>query len=46
VLWSLLFFTLHRPPWALAEIAMLDGIVLVMVVAYGRVHRPAPVTPP
>ena len=39
--WSLLFFTLHMPGWALAEILVLDVLVLAMVVAYGRVHGPA-----
>ena len=41
VLWSLLFFTLHRPAWALAEILVLDVVVFAMVVHYGRVHRPS-----
>lgn len=39
VLWSLLFFTLHRPDLALIDIAVLDVLVLMMVASYGRVHR-------
>lgn len=41
VFWSLLFFTLHRPGWALVEIVVLDLVVVAMVVLYGRVHRVA-----
>ena len=41
VAWSLLFFTLHRPGWALIEILILDAVVVAMVVVYGRVHRGA-----
>lgn len=37
--WSLLFFTLSRPAWALVDIVLLDVVVVAMVVAYGRVHR-------
>ena len=39
--WSLLFFTLHQPGWALLEILVLDAVVVAMVWAYGRVHRPS-----
>lgn len=39
--WSMLFFTLGSPLAALAEIAVLDVVVLVMTVKYGRVHAPA-----
>jgi tryptophan-rich sensory protein len=41
VAWSLLFFTLSRPAWGLAEIVVLDVVVVAMVVCYGRVHRAA-----
>lgn len=37
--WSLLFFALRRPAWALAEILLLDLVVVAMVVAYGRIRR-------
>ena len=39
VLWSLFFFTLHRPGWALVDIAILDVLVVAMVVLYGRIDR-------
>jgi len=39
VAWSLLFFALHNPPWALINIAVLDLVVVAMVFAYGRIHR-------
>jgi tryptophan-rich sensory protein len=32
VLWSLLFFTLRRPDWALAEVFVLWGSVLALIV--------------
>jgi len=38
--WSLLFFTLHQPFWALVEILVLDAVVIVMVILYARL-RPA-----
>ncbi|MEM7584307.1 MAG: TspO/MBR family protein [Acidobacteriota bacterium] len=41
VAWSLCFFTLHNPTWALIDIFVLDAVVVAMVVAYGRVHRTA-----
>ncbi len=41
VLWSLFFFTLHRPIWALVDIAILDVLVVSMVILYGRVDRMA-----
>ena len=37
VLWSLFFFTLHKPAWALVDIALLDTIVVAMVILYRRV---------
>lgn len=39
VLWSLLFFRLRRPDWALAEVGLLWLSVLVLVVFLGRVSR-------
>ena len=39
VLWSLFFFTLHRPGWALVDIAILNVLVVAMVVLYGRIDR-------
>lgn len=41
VAWSGLFFTAHRPDLALADIVLLDGVVLAMVVSYGRIQRSA-----
>ena len=41
VLWSLFFFTLHRPSWALADIAVLNVLVVAMVILYGRIDRMA-----
>jgi len=39
VLWSLFFFTLHQPLWALIDIAILNGLVVVLAVIYGRIDR-------
>ena len=39
--WSLLFFALHRPAWALVDILLLEAVVIAMVFAYGRLHRPS-----
>jgi tryptophan-rich sensory protein len=39
--WSLLFFALQSPPWALVEILVLNVAVLAMVVVYYRIDRPA-----
>jgi len=36
ILWSLLFFRLRRPDWALAEVALLWTSVLLLVVVTGR----------
>lgn len=41
VLWSLFFFALARPSWALVDIVVLDAVVVGMAIAYGRVHRPS-----
>ena len=39
VLWSALFFTMHRPDLALIEIAVLDLVLLGMVVTFARLDR-------
>ena len=39
VLWSLLFFRLQRPDWALAEVVVLWASILVLVVMVGRRSR-------
>ena len=39
--WSLCFFTLSRPLWALADIVVLDAVMIGMVIRYGRIHRPS-----
>lgn len=39
VVWSLLFFALRSPAWALAEIVLFDLVVLAMLVLYARVRR-------
>lgn len=41
VLWSLLFFRLHRPDWALGEVLLLWLSVLVLVIVLGRLSRAA-----
>jgi tryptophan-rich sensory protein len=41
IAWSLLFFTLSSPAWALVDIFMLNIVVIAMVVIYGRVYRSA-----
>ena len=41
IFWSLLFFTLKRPGWALVEVVFLWASVLALVVASGRHSRPA-----
>ncbi|MEM1179142.1 MAG: TspO/MBR family protein [Acidobacteriota bacterium] len=41
VAWSLFFFALKNPAWALANIVVLDAVVVTMVMVYGRVHRAA-----
>jgi tryptophan-rich sensory protein len=39
VLWSVLFFRLHRPDWSVIEVAPLWLSVLVMAIDYGRSAR-------
>ena len=41
VLWSLLFFRLHRPDWALAEVGFLWLSILVLILVLGRIARPS-----
>jgi len=41
VLWSLLFFRLQRPDWALVEVAFLWLSILVLIVAVWPHSRPA-----
>jgi tryptophan-rich sensory protein len=41
VFWSLLYFRLHRPDWALFEVPLLWLSVLALIVAAGRYARPA-----
>ena len=40
-LWSPLFFGLHRPGWALAEILVLLAVILATLRTFWRVDRPA-----
>lgn len=40
-LWTPIFFGLHRPGWALMEMAMLWGAVLMTGLQFRRVHRVA-----
>jgi len=40
-LWTPIFFGLHRPGWALMEMAMLWGAVLMTGLLFWRVHRVA-----
>jgi tryptophan-rich sensory protein len=41
VLWSLLFFALRRPDWALVEVALLWLSILMPIVLFWRFARPA-----
>jgi tryptophan-rich sensory protein len=41
VLWSLLFFRLRRPDWALIEVGFLWASVLLLIVVLGRCSRTA-----
>jgi translocator protein len=43
VLWSLLFFALRRPDWALGEVAFLWLSILVPMIVFWRFARPATV---
>ena len=41
VFWSLLYFRLHRPDWALAEVGFLWLSVLLLILELGRYARSA-----
>ena len=41
VLWSLLFFRLRRPDWALVEVGFLWASILLLIVVLGRHSRSA-----
>ena len=41
LLWSLLFFRLHRPDWALMEVGFLWLSILVLIVYLGRFSPPS-----
>ncbi len=41
VVWSLLFFRLHRPDWALAEVALLWLSILALMLVLARCSRAA-----
>jgi len=41
VLWSGLFFGLREPGWALAEIVVLEVLILITLTAFLRLDRPA-----
>jgi benzodiazapine receptor len=41
VLWSLLFFRLQRPDWALVEVGFLWGSIVLLIVVLGRLSRSA-----
>jgi benzodiazapine receptor len=41
VLWSLLFFRLRRPDWALLEVGLLWLSILLLVVVLGRIAKSA-----
>ena len=39
ILWSVLFFRLHRPDWALFEVGLLWLSIVALIVAIGRVSK-------
>lgn len=41
VLWSLLFFRLHRPDWALIEVVLLWSSIVALIVGLARYSRTA-----
>lgn len=41
VLWSTLFFALRRPDWALIEVVLLWGSILLPMIVFARFSRPA-----
>jgi tryptophan-rich sensory protein len=40
-LWSIIFFGLHNPGWALVDIALLWLAIVAAIIAFARVSRPA-----
>ena len=46
LLWSLLFFRLQRPEWALAEIGFLWASIVLLMVVLGRYPRAAALLAP
>lgn len=41
ILWSLIFFRLHRPDWALGEVALFWLSIVALIVVAARRSRPA-----
>ena len=41
VAWSVLFFGLRRPDWALVDVVLLEGLILATIAAFGRLDIPA-----
>ncbi len=39
--WSIIFFTLQSPGWALVEILVLWLIILLTIIAFARISKPA-----
>ena len=39
--WSLLFFSMYSPDWALFELVLLLGVLIGMMIAYGRISETA-----
>lgn len=40
-LWSILFFGLHTPAWALVEIIAMWVVIVATIVAFAKISRPA-----
>lgn len=40
-LWSILFFTMHQPGWALAEVIMLWLMILLTIIWFGKINSAA-----
>lgn len=43
LLWSLLFFRVHRPDWAMGELVVLWLSIVLLMIVIGRYSRPAAV---
>lgn len=41
MLWSILFFTLRRPGWALVEVVFLWMSILILMISFHRYHVPS-----